>query len=183
VGVRYAHLTMNSNIGLHSDPDYTFHILGPKYEHNFTANGSFKRSFLGLGPSLSWDANTPVSTIGDAGSLTIDWGATGAVLFGHQRVKGHKSTAGAFHCTPVFHGGCAAYYTHYQHSASIDRAKSIAVPNLGGLAGISIRYPNAKLSFGYRADFFFGAMDGGIDVAKKENRGFYGPYLNVSLGL
>jgi hypothetical protein len=35
----------------------------------------------------------------------------------------------------------------------------------------------------YRADFFFGAMDGGIDTAKKENVGFYGPFATISIGL
>jgi hypothetical protein len=57
------------------------------------------------------------------------------------------------------------------------------VPNLGGYVGASVHYSNAKINFGYRVDEFFGAMDGGQDTAKKYNRGFYGPYLNLSLGL
>jgi hypothetical protein len=57
------------------------------------------------------------------------------------------------------------------------------VPNLGGYIGASARYNNAKISFGYRADTFFGAMDGGQAAAKDYNRGFYGPYMNVSIGL
>jgi len=56
------------------------------------------------------------------------------------------------------------------------------VPNAGGTAGISVRYPNAKLTLGYRADFFFGAMDGGVDARKSETRGFYGPFATVSMG-
>ena len=59
----------------------------------------------------------------------------------------------------------------------------MTVPNLGGYAGLSANYSNAKISFGYRVDEFFGAMDGGQDTAKSYNRGFYGPYANVSLGL
>ena len=47
----------------------------------------------------------------------------------------------------------------------------------------SARYRNAKINFGYRADFFFNAMDGGQDTAKSYGRGFYGPYLNLSIGL
>jgi|HubBroStandDraft_2_1064218.scaffolds.fasta_scaffold44336_3 hypothetical protein len=42
---------------------------------------------------------------------------------------------------------------------------------------------NFKVSAGYRADFFFGAMDGGLDTAKKENVGFYGPFATISVGL
>jgi hypothetical protein len=57
------------------------------------------------------------------------------------------------------------------------------VPNIGGMAGLSLKFPNAKVSLGYRADFFFGAMDGGIDIAHKENVGFYGPFAAISIGL
>jgi len=59
----------------------------------------------------------------------------------------------------------------------------VVVPNLGSHLGLSMLYRDAKVSFGYRADTFFNAMDGGQDTAKDYNRGFYGPYLNVSLGL
>jgi hypothetical protein len=48
---------------------------------------------------------------------------------------------------------------------------------------LPFRYANAKLSFGYIADEFFGAMDGGIDAYKAENRGFFGPFANISIGL
>jgi iron complex outermembrane recepter protein len=47
----------------------------------------------------------------------------------------------------------------------------VTVPNLGASAGLSFRYQNAKLSFGYRIDEFFGAMDGGIDQHKSYNFG------------
>jgi hypothetical protein len=42
---------------------------------------------------------------------------------------------------------------------------------------------HAIVSFGYRADGFFGAIDGGIDTYKSYNRGFFGPYANISIGL
>ena len=57
------------------------------------------------------------------------------------------------------------------------------MPNLGGFAGASWRVKNFKLSLGYRADFFFGAMDTGQDFAKRSNVGFYGPFANVTIGL
>jgi hypothetical protein len=65
----------------------------------------------------------------------------------------------------------------------IHRSRRKVVPNLGGYIGASARYNNAKVSFGYRADTFFGAIDGGQETAKDYNRGFYGPYMNVSIGL
>jgi hypothetical protein len=52
------------------------------------------------------------------------------------------------------------------------RDKNVVVPNPSGFAGVSWRYPNAKVSVGYRADMFFGAIDGGIDIAHRENRAF-----------
>ena len=63
------------------------------------------------------------------------------------------------------------------------RSRFVTVPNLGGFAGLTFRVENFKMSAGYRADFFFGAMDGGIDTTQKENCGFFGPFASVSIGL
>jgi hypothetical protein len=63
------------------------------------------------------------------------------------------------------------------------RSHSAVVPNIGAFAGFSFKYDTAKLTLGYRADFFFGAIDGGIDARKTYDRNFYGPYATVSLGL
>ncbi|HTO39482.1 MAG TPA: hypothetical protein VL026_00790, partial [Rhizomicrobium sp.] len=63
------------------------------------------------------------------------------------------------------------------------RRRSVVVPNLGGFAGLSMRYTNAKVSLGYRGDFFFGAMDTGIDHRKTETASFHGPFATISIGL
>jgi hypothetical protein len=65
----------------------------------------------------------------------------------------------------------------------VNRSRTVTVPNLGGYVGASMRYHNSKVSFGYRADTFFDAIDGGQETHESTNRGFYGPYLNVTLGL
>ncbi len=65
----------------------------------------------------------------------------------------------------------------------VNRSRSVVVPNVGGQAAVSFRHGPARVSFGYRADFFFGAMDGGIDTRKTYNRDFYGPFATVSIGL
>ena len=72
---------------------------------------------------------------------------------------------------------------HHTNMAAHNRSRMVAVPNLGGFIGLSMKYRNAKVSFGYRADEFFGAMDGGIDTQKSENRGFFGPYAKISIGV
>ncbi len=51
------------------------------------------------------------------------------------------------------------------------------------MAGASWRIDNVKVSAGYRADFFFGAMDVGIDARKSATLGFYGPFAGVSIGI
>lgn len=61
--------------------------------------------------------------------------------------------------------------------------RSMTVPNVGSLAGLSWRVRDCKVSLRYRADIFFNAIDGGIDARKSENRGFFGPYASISIGL
>jgi hypothetical protein len=65
----------------------------------------------------------------------------------------------------------------------IVRSRSVVVLNVGGFAGVSFRYSNAKLSLGYRGDFFFDAMDEGIDTPKSSVVGFYGPFATIGIGL
>ncbi|HUJ04303.1 MAG TPA: hypothetical protein VLW75_11735, partial [Rhizomicrobium sp.] len=70
-----------------------------------------------------------------------------------------------------------------QTSGGTSRSKDVTVPNLGGFAAVSWRYADAKISVGYKADFFFNAIDGGIDTRKEENRAFYGPFASISVGI
>jgi hypothetical protein len=173
VGVRYAQLNSESTTNIFYQPTNSIHTY---YKFSGTLNAD--RKFTGIGPSLSWDASAGL--IGQANNgISFDWGVNGAVLFGRQRVRGHHQTTNLAvtysrgqHKNPV-----------YQTSVPLNRSKQVVVPNLGGFAGVSWRYPNAKISMGYRADFFLGAMDGGIDTARKENVGFYGPFASVSIGL
>jgi hypothetical protein len=181
-GVRYTQFDSRSNATLTSQPtnvnDYfSFH----KHYASFNA----ERKFTGIGPSISWDASADLIGNPSDGGISFDWGLNGAVLFGRQRVEGHHQTTNLLHVHVTPTNG---YYQSqdsqvYQHSASPNRGKQVTVPNLGGFAGVSWRYPNAKVSVGYRADFFFGAMDGGIDTAHRENVGFYGPFATVSVGI
>jgi len=93
------------------------------------------------------------------------------------QARNHKNTV-----IGLYAFGTISVVPHH-NTTPINRARTVIVPNLGGFAGLSFLYSNAKVSFGYRADFFFGAIDGGVDAAKKENRGFYGPFASVSVGI
>ena len=115
-------------------------------------------------------------------SMKSDPDVNAALLFGRQKAKIHHQTTGRFHSS--FAPDTALPIT-YQRSTAPDhtRSRDVVVPNVGGFAGFSVRYPSAKVSFGYKADFFFGAVDGGIDVRRTEDVGFHGPYASVSIGL
>ena len=102
-----------------------------------------------------------------------------AVLFGRKKASG----SGEVQTTYCGYGTLSSCENIHQTPHSFSRSKSVAVPNLGGYVGASAVYRNSKISLGYRADTFFNAMDGGQETHQSYNRGFYGPYLNVSLGL
>jgi hypothetical protein len=135
-----------------------------------------RRSFHGWGPQVTWDADQPVWSVGESGEVSIDWGLNAALLLGRQHVDLQQvetdRVCGAARC-PAATG----------IPQPINRSRHVAVPNLGGYIGASVQYTNSKISLGYRADTFFNAIDGGQETAKDYNRGFYGPYLNVSIGL
>jgi hypothetical protein len=173
LGVRIAQFNTHLNATAQSQPT---NINGYGYYHIFRAKFAEARRFNGVGPSLSWDASTTLLGKPSSSSIALDWGVNGAVLFGRQYTSNpHQTTDN---------------YKHYYHYLKITtahgggpRSRNVVVQDLGGFAGVSWRYSSAKVAFGYRADFFFGAIDGGIDTAKKENVGFYGPFASVSVGI
>jgi hypothetical protein len=197
VGIRFAQFTSRSKVRIDSDPNFAFNykyistlagypadISFPQQSWNlYSGKMSVARSFHGLGPSLSWDASTTVLGNEETSSLTFDWGLNGALLFGRQKAEAHHTTM-AHHVPNAFsitQGAPPTIYPTAVHNTS--RSRSVVVPNLGGFAGLSLRFPNAKISLGYRIDAFFGAMDGGIDARQTHNRDFYGPFATISIGL
>lgn len=192
LGVRYAQFGERTHTAFKSQPDfvpaYSYYgtlkfRVGERY-HTNQATATVARSFHGIGPSLSWSGSVPFVGNADGGEITFDWGVNGALLFGRQKARVHHQTTARYHS-----GGGTGYYgvpraTLYRHTPPDQfRSRSVIVPNAGGFAGLSFKFPDAKLSMGYRADFFFGAMDGGIDTRQSENRNFYGPFATISIGL
>jgi iron complex outermembrane receptor protein len=185
-GVRMASFTSNSSAKFFSDPDAAV-VAHPKYifKHQYSGSSDAKRSFRGIGPAISWNASTPIGGNEQNGEITVDWGSNAAVLFGRQTAGGRHTTGAYYYCIPgIFTpANCHVTKSHYQHTVAVNRSRLVAVPNVGALFGISFKYQNAKVSFGYRADEFFGVMDGGIDAYKAYDRGFFGPFANVSIGI
>jgi hypothetical protein len=204
VGVRFAQFTSNSSIKLGEGPDWEFKTLITTYGtafdyggqhitfhrtrqnvhqpyHSFAGTFRADRSFDGLGPSIAWKSSMPLIGHPEASELTFDWGVNAALLFGRQKAKTHHQTTERY-SPGGFYGHTRTTLYDFNH-ASATRSRGVVVPNIGGFAGLSFKYTNAKVSFGYKADFFFGAMDGGIDVRHAEDIGFHGPFASVSVGL
>src|SRR5580692_9911555 len=194
-GVRYAQFSSKSQVAFKSDPDahptYKYFSGQKKFwggiYHSNAAAATATRSFRGLGPSISWDASAPVLGNPGEGMIALDWGANAAVLFGRQKAIVHHEITAQYHKGPYDIFGHSSQHprtTLYRHDTNVPpRARTVTLPNVGGFAGLSYRFNNAKLSLGYRGDFFFGAMDGGIDAVHTENRAFYGPFASVSVGI
>jgi len=174
LGVRYAQFNARNKADVFYQPTNS-HYAYQLFHGSFEA----KRHFIGVGPSLSWEGSAGLAGNTEDGGLSVDWSVNGAVLFGRQRVRGHHQTTQL----SVTYPSAAGKTVVYQSPAAISRSKQVAVPNLGGSAGFSWHYANAKMTLGYRYDRFFGAIDGGIDAAKKEDRAFYGPFASISIGL
>jgi hypothetical protein len=197
VGVRFAQFSSRSNITIKSDPDWhrnykylsypALHITHEKKAygspyHTNAARQSAARSFHGIGPSISWNASAPIMGSPQKAEVSVDWGINAALLFGRQRAKVHHQTTAQYHTAYAVTG---QRQVTFQGPVTPDhsRSRTVTIPNVGGFAGATYRIENFKFSAGYKADFFFGAMDGGVDAARKEDIGFYGPFAVISIGL
>jgi hypothetical protein len=125
---------------------------------------------------------------GDDGQISADWGVNAAVLFGRQKTRGEDNATGTHYTNYTKVKAFPPIARHsftvlHQHDVSFSRSRRVTVPNVGGFAGISFRYSDLKVSMGYRADIYFGAMDGGIEARQSETRSFHGPFASFSIGL
>lgn len=149
-----------------------------------TVSGSAKMShtFKGIGPSLSWDASVPLLGQDERrGVATLDWGINAALLFGKQKIKEQHQSASAYNCYgPICNAQHVQYAAQSGHSS---RSRNVTVPNLGGFVGASYRAGGFKASIGYRADWFFGVFDSGLGASHKADRGYFGPFASIGVGL
>ena len=190
VGVRFAQFTAKENFRINARPDLllqykypshyaSIHFLPDRRFHTYQATGVATRSFVGAGPSLSWTGSVPILGEQQSGQISFDWGANAAFLFGKQKADVQHHETGRYD-----HNVLAGYTTLYVNPIrGHNTDRSIVVPNIGGFVGPTWRIQNFKFSLGYRADLFFGAMDGGIDTRKSETPSFYGPFATISIGL
>jgi hypothetical protein len=185
-GVRIAQISAKSDATASARP-LVRHVAQYATFYQYRLVAEQQRSFHGIGPSLSWNASAALLGSSADAELSLDWGINGAVLFGRQKARVSHFTSGAHITHKPRVGAVPAHFTYNPIYTPVHvdttRARSITVPDLGAFAGVSVRYPNAKVSFGYRADFLFGAMDTGIDSRHAQTAGFHGPFATISIGL
>jgi hypothetical protein len=193
VGVRFAQFSTKSADDIYARPsidvEYALLFGFIRYPigafHAYTMHANAERSFRGIGPSFSWKASAAL--LGDDHArLDLDWGIDAALLFGRQKAKTSHATQAYYLTGQHFVSFAGGAYVQAYPPRSTDnprRSRSVIVPNIGGFAGLSVKYPNAKISLGYRADFFFGAVDTGIDARQTKDLGFHGPFATLSIGL
>ncbi len=178
-GVRFAQFTASGSTHISARP---FAMTTPYYFYHFASfdqyflTGHQRRSFKGVGPSLSWNASAELAGNPDHGQLMLDWGVSAAMLFGRQKTKIDHTTSG-YH----YKYGTHSRFVH-PHNDPL-RSRRVTVPELSGFIGLSARLPHSKISIGYKGDIWFGALDRGIDAAKKSDLTFNGPYASISIGL
>lgn len=188
-GVRFAQFTSRSEIAFHARLNYDTSVLSSPgvfkaYRadfHNYTAVLNTDRDTHAIGPLLSWDASAPIARSDQNMTVTLDWGVNAAILFGRQRSVTHHQTSGSHHSGFIATNvGNVTGYT--LPPVDKKRSRTVTIPNVGGFAGITFQKSVAKITFGYRGDFFFNAADSGIDATQKANIGFYGPFAKISIG-
>jgi len=198
-GARYVQMNMTSNGHSYAQPGERFYRIKSATLGKYSVVGQHQNSqsllrrysdLHAMGPSLSWSNTTGLWGDVADGQIAVDWGANAAVLFGRQKTKVsrdttvHKSQDQVVHnilfgttqvaLTPISASGASSHRTETHR---------VTVPNLGGFAALSYRFPRAKLSVGYRADFFFGAMDRGLDTHQSVTTGYHSPFATISIGL
>lgn len=188
-GLRFAQFTSKSDVNVTALPNMEVYnskfLFINRYITRFQTylvRDHSDRSFHGIGPSISWSGGSPLAGNPDRGELDFDWGANAALLFGRQKANVTHRTYGYERYQSAI-GFYPQRATMYKNAVPHTRSHSVAVPNVGVFAGLSARYSNARLSFGYRADVFFGAMDAGIDARHRKDAVFHGPFAKISIGL
>lgn len=183
-GARYAQMNAKSKGHSYAKNDATFEQITSfgKYfvSSKFNRSAAFvdrANSLHALGPSISLKNTTGLLGTADDGQLALDWGVNAALLFGRQKAKT------SHHSTVKNYRGFGPIVYHVYPPVTNSRSRMVTVPNIGGFAGLSYKFPNAKISAGYRADFFFGARDSGLDTRSSADIGFHGPYATISVGL
>lgn len=149
---------------------------------SLSGSSETQREFNGIGPSVYWDASSPL--FGDpkrSGEIFLDWGVNAAILFGKQKNSVEHRTSGNKNCYARRY--CTGVTTQYQSNAHSLSSRRTTVPNVGGFAGVSYRIEDMEVSLGYRVDYFLRAIDTGTLGENSGKRDFRGFFASISVGV
>jgi len=152
LGVRWANFSATTS--------GSFNYGNKYYSSHF--EGELHRTFNGIGPVISWAASTPIG--GSGSHFSVDWGVSGAVLFGSRK---------------------------YWGVPGIDlRSHNASVPQAAGYLGVGWHPEDSPVTFrlGYAIQDSWGVLDANFDVDGDEtirsaDRLEHGPYLDLTLQL
>jgi hypothetical protein len=183
-GVRMAQFSSKESMKAYAFPHHSITIptfLPLPHEHyvRYVASAEMTQNFHGVGPAITLSGRTPIGTISDGNEVIFDWGMNGSLLFGRQKRGGVQRT----HEKIVTFLPLRGKYLTSQITHDLDRTRSVVVPNVGGTAAVTLDFSTARITLGYRADFFFGATGAGLNSSKTYDRNFYGPFATISIGL
>jgi outer membrane receptor protein involved in Fe transport len=196
-GIRYARLKSSTDASLYGIPDWDvpagFYGLGTTVAHTLhNIDTHARRDFSGLGPVVSWEAALPIIEMGEAGRMALDWSVSGGALFGEQetavsgkvKVRHYEMTARNFLTTYTQIGALTNFpvLTTEAPSAGLSRTENVTVPLLGASLGLSYAAGAFSIGAGYRWERYFGAIDGGYEEHRSEDRTIDGPYFKIAVG-
>jgi iron complex outermembrane receptor protein len=190
-GLRYADFRSTSDMRIKSRPDQYFPnyvnaiLYYHRHWHDYDIQFDASRSFKGWGPTLSWQGSGRLLEGGEAGSIDLDWGLSGGMLFGKQKAA---VTQQAIEGLTTGRLGSIFAPEGVIHTSSVVTepprydSDSVRVPVAGVNLGLSYSLDWIKLSAGYRWDRYFDAIDGGIEARQQYDRTIDGPYFKLSVG-
>lgn len=158
-------------------PWYRTH--GKQIWNQLSGGPSSSHNFIGVGPTIDWEASAPLWDDAERNGISLDWSVNAGFLFGKQKNQiHHKTDVVKNKC----YGWCYNSGTSYHVSDTARSGRNVIVPNLGGSIGLSYRLGDFKANFGYRADYFFHAIDMGASGGQS-TRSFRGSYASVSIAV
>src|SRR5690606_12765584 len=117
-----------------------------EYEASLTTN----RTFEGAGPVISWDASWPLLASDSSGSVSVDWGVTGGVLFGKQRLEAEGNREAGYTAFGTGAWAVEDFTPLYNAPITFSRSEQATVPTLGVNLGLSYAVGGVKVGAGYR---------------------------------
>ncbi|ULQ47281.1 TonB-dependent receptor [Flagellatimonas centrodinii] len=196
IGLRRGRLDSDTDVALNGIPDWNIPeniVVIQGLPGNlatrtlYNADIAVRRQFEGTGLMVNWEAANRLFDGGRSGVVDLDWGLTGGILHGDQRVtvSGREKAR-----VNELKGGDLIGLTVVPPSpSSIEetdiprstRTRSENVPVVGASLGLTYRVGGFSIGTAYRWERYIDAIDGGADTPESYDRTIKGPTTTISL--